>query len=481
MKQFIQNVMQSPVKLGAGLVLAASVLAPLIASAWGPNSRPTFTTQKPATYVTFNSMTNNPRHGDERNFVQIKDKNASDASYVEKINIKEGKQYTVFMYFHNNADEGLNLIARNTRARVQLPKLAKAGQDTRITGFISADNAQPGQVWDEVYVKADKNLTIQYIPDSAKIVSKGAVNGKTLSNELFSNGALLGYYSLNGEVPGCHNYAGYLTFDFRVIGDTAPKPDFTVEKVVAPFGSNNFSKSIKVKTGDKVDFRIGYKNTGNVEQAKVVVKDTLPAGLELVPNSVMLANKNTSGKYTKLPNNLTSNGQEIGTYEPNANAYIQFTAKVTKTIDNCAPAQTLTNSVAVITAHGQKSDRASVVVEGNCQVKQIQVCELATKQLVTIKEADFNNTKHSKNLDDCKVTPTPQIQVCELSTKKIITINQTAFNSSLHSKNLDDCKKPSIPIELPKTGFGLDSLTSLIGLTSLVASLGYYINSRKLA
>ena len=143
-----------------------------------------------------------------------------------------------------------------------------------------------------------------------------------MSNELFGKGALLGYNALDGKVPGCHNFAGYLTFDFRVVGENPPKPDFNVEKLVAPFGSNNFTKSVNAKTGDKVDFRIQYKNVGNLEQAKVVVKDTLPAGLELVPGSVKLANKNTGGKYTNLPDNLTSNGQEIGTYNPGANAYI---------------------------------------------------------------------------------------------------------------------------------------------------------------
>lgn len=446
MKQFIKNFIQSPVKLGVSLVLSATVLAPLFASAWGPASRPTFTTQKPADYITFNSITNNPAHGDERNFVQIKEKNASNATYTEKLNIKEGKQYTVFVYFHNNAAANLNLVARNTRARVQLPKLAKAGQDTRITGFVTADNARPSEVWDEVYVRADKNLNIQYIANSAKIFSKGAVNGKTLSNDLFNNtGALLGYNSLNGEVPGCHDFAGYLTFDFRVVGDTAPAPNFTVEKLVAPFGSNNYGKSINAKTGDKVDFRISYKNTGNVEQAKVVVKDALPAGLELVPGSVMLANKNSGGKYAKLPDNLTSNGQEIGTYEPNANAFIHFTAKVVKSLNDCAPAQTLANTVTVTTAHGQKTDQASVVVMSKCDAKQIQVCELKTKQIITINESAFNSNLHSKNLDDCKTKPA----------------------------------QPTPPGELPKTG--LDTLASLIGLTSLVASVGYYVNSRKLA
>lgn len=69
--------------------------------------------------------------------------------------------------------------------------------------------------------------------------------------------------------------------------------------------------------------------------------------------------------------------------------------------------------------------------------KMIQVCELATNKIISIKETDFNATLHSKNLADCKI-----IKVCDLNTKQIISIKQTQFDSSKHSMNLDDCKPP---------------------------------------
>ena len=50
--------------MGLGLTTFAS------ASAWGPE-RTTFTMESPATYPTFNSITDNPTIGDERNFVRI--------------------------------------------------------------------------------------------------------------------------------------------------------------------------------------------------------------------------------------------------------------------------------------------------------------------------------------------------------------------------------------------------------------------------
>jgi LPXTG-motif cell wall-anchored protein len=77
----------------------------------------------------------------------------------------------------------------------------------------------------------------------------------------------------------------------------------------------------------------------------------------------------------------------------------------------------------------------------NCEeVKNIQVCELATKKIITIKETDFDASKHSKNLDDCK-EEVKYIKVCELSTKKIVTIKESDFDASKYSKDLDDCKE----------------------------------------
>jgi uncharacterized protein (AIM24 family) len=86
----------------------------------------------------------------------------------------------------------------------------------------------------------------------------------------------------------------------------------------------------------------------------------------------------------------------------------------------------------------------------NCpeEPKNIQVCELATKKIITIREDQFDASKHSKNLDDCKEV-VKHIKVCELATKKIITINEKDFDAKKHSKNLADCAtKPPVPGEI---------------------------------
>ena len=69
--------------------------------------------------------------------------------------------------------------------------------------------------------------------------------------------------------------------------------------------------------------------------------------------------------------------------------------------------------------------------------EKIRVCELATKQVITIDKSAFDTTKHSMNLNDCKVVPpTPaDLQVCDLTTKSIVTIKDNEFDSAKHSKD----------------------------------------------
>lgn len=134
----------------------------------------------------------------------------------------------------------------------------------------------------------------------------------------------------------------------------------------------------------------------------------------------------------------------------------------------------------------------------DCAEKKIVVCELATKRYpVTIKESQFDTAKHSKNPKDCKEVPAPEkIKVCDLESKTWITISKSMYNEKKHSTNQADCevapvtppKKPtppapkpvqaSTPVELPKTGMG-SLMGSAFGLTSMTIAAYYYAVSRR--
>lgn len=441
--------MRHPKKALLALVLAIAGLIPVALHAWGPD-RPTFTIDKPASYVVFNSITNNPAHGDERNFVQIKESSASNSTYTDKIAIQPGKKYTVYVYFHNNAAANLKLVSTNTRANTQLPATVQAGQQATISAKIKSDNANPATVWDEAYVTSTKNVALKYVANSATIHSFGAVNGQKLNtNEFFTSGALIGYNALDGKVPGCHQFAGYITYEFVV--EPTDKPDFKIEKTVSMHGERKFNKQVSTTDNKKVDFVIAYTNTGNTTQSNVVIKDILPRGLSYVKGSTQVANKNSGGKPVTVSDNIVTTGINIGTYAPGANAFIQFTATINDA--DCGKNFELVNTAQVITQDGAKADTAKVIVTTEAcpvVVKDIKVCKLDTLTIATIKENEFDPKKHSKNLADCdkKVVVTPPAET-------------------------------EAPSELPKTGIA-DTLMQVMAIGSVVTSAGYYASSRKL-
>lgn len=354
------------VAAGVALVgIGGSVLA------WGPD-RPTYTIEKPADHVTFNSITNNPQFGDERNFVLVKEASQPNSAYANEVKVEPGKKYSAYVYFHNNASSTLNSeqyqkkgIALNTKVRVATPGSLKANQRTGLTGYISADNAQPGTVYDDAFMTATSDVALKYVPNSAKISSRGAVNGQVLPDTLFSTGALIGYDSLNGSLPGCNEFAGYIAYDF-----TAEQPNFEVDKVVRLSGTTQWANSITAKPGDKVDYSVSYKNTGQIQQNNVVVKDTLPANVTYTTGSSTLRNTVTPNGKGVSDNVITPNGINIGHYAPQSTAYVNFNATLPSADKLKCGANTLRNTAVVETENGSKSDAADVIVNIECKPEE---------------------------------------------------------------------------------------------------------------
>jgi uncharacterized pyridoxamine 5'-phosphate oxidase family protein len=126
-------------------------------AAWGPDNRATFTMEKPATYPTFNSITNNPTIGDERNFVRVGQINADVTDLTDEVEVIPGHQYLVYIYFHNNASSTFNDKAHNysgvatkTRMSSSFSTILTPNERGKITATITAEETDPKSVWDEV-------------------------------------------------------------------------------------------------------------------------------------------------------------------------------------------------------------------------------------------------------------------------------------------------------------------------------------------
>jgi uncharacterized repeat protein (TIGR01451 family)/LPXTG-motif cell wall-anchored protein len=349
-------------------IIAAVIIVPAVSFAWGPD-RPTYTIEHPADHVTFNSITNNPSHGDERNFVQVRDANSGNETYVDQIGLTAGHEYVVYVYYHNNAASNLNAsgvgIAHGAYVKAQIPAVVTNGSaGTKAVGYVGASNASPSEVWDDVSFSntTGGDIALRYVPGSTTIHNFGTTNGATMSDSIVTTGTALGYNSLDGVLPGCNEYAGYVTFRVK-----ADQPNFTVTKQVRKTGTTSWSENVAVNPGDSVDYLITYKNTGTTTQNDVVISDDLPNGTSYVSGTTYLANT-TNPNGIRVSDNVTTNsGINIGNYSAGAAAYVKFSAKVAYNNDlpTCGT-NTLTNTASAQTNNGSKSDTAIVYTVKQC-------------------------------------------------------------------------------------------------------------------
>ena len=187
---------------------------------WGPE-RETFTMKKPADHPVFNSITDNPTIGDERDFVRIGEINADVTDLANEVEVAPGRQYLVYIYFHNNASSVLNDsehdnsgVAMQTRISSTFTSVVTAKEKGGVSATITADNSSPESVWDgaNITTVADK-VELHYVEGSAKIYNDWDTNGSVLPSSLFSEeGTLLGLTELNGVIPGCEEYHGVVSY-----------------------------------------------------------------------------------------------------------------------------------------------------------------------------------------------------------------------------------------------------------------------------
>ena len=395
----------------SGSVLVAAV-APALVWAWGP-SRPSFTIEKPADYITFNSITNNPViGGDEKDFVGIREV-GSNAKWTNNMKVKNGKEYYVRMYVHNNAASNLNLVAENVVAKLNVP--TTTAKNVTVQGQISASNAKPNTVWDEATFSSDNDFNLAYIAGSALFENNGMGTTKLPDSIVNNTGAKLGYDKLDGKIPGCFQYAGYVTVKVKAqVNQQQEKTDIDLAKTVRnkTNGEKTWVETVNAKSGDTVQFQIHAKNTGSAGIQNLVIRDILPKGLNYVVGSTKLYNT-SNPKGLKVSDNIIQNsGINIGSYQPNGDAFVRFDATISAEQDlTVCGENTLTNIAQASNQKIVKNDTASVKVTKKCETPKNPAykCEALSLNIVrkdekqityaadtkySIKDTEFTGTKY---------------------------------------------------------------------------------------
>jgi uncharacterized repeat protein (TIGR01451 family) len=428
MKKYQTKLKALSVLATAGLSLATFASA----SAWGPE-RTTFTMENPATYPTFNSITNNPTIGDERDFVRVGEINADVTDLKNELEVVPGRQYLVYVYFHNNASSTFNDSAHNhsgvairTRMASAFSTVLTPSEKGKISATITADNSNPGSVWDEAYMttKTEK-VFMHYVAGSAKIYSDWKANGSTMPSSLFTEeGALVGLNTLNGIIPGCEEYHGVVTYVLQ-----AEELGGSIDKSVSKDGLK-FGESINLAPGEEATYRLAIRNTGDIALTNATVKDVLPAGLSLVPGSVQLtANESTNPE--PLSDNIFETGYNLGTIGTGNTVYITYKVKAGMDFD-CKGTE-LTNKATLT----YDSDRSSGETKEDTTT-------------ITVKKTDCDEP--DEPLDDCESNPgLPECQEKNCKT----------------NPEMEGCQ------ELPNTG-PLEIVLAIVIITGIGGG-GYYL------
>lgn len=430
-----------------GVAVSISMLgfgasASALDAAWGP-VRDTYTLESPAPEPIFNSITNNHNTespvdphlvdmsetldysapgqvnntpsteiglGDERNFVRIREAD-SDKFFDDIVEAEPGKEYEVYVYYHNNASPSLPeevSWAYNTRLKVEAPEKVKKGQTAVIKGTITwnkenAEDADTFNVWDTTFLKATDEIYLRYVPNSA-VIHNGNTRGTTANGKILSAealwgdvGAFLAYdtsiitpddpnteeneeKNMWGIIPACNEFAGYVTFRLK-----ADQPKFYMEKEVSLDGKKDWTDTIKAAPGDTLHFRIHYKNVGTTQQDDVNASDNLPA--EMIYETIKDAaeDKDFEVRLVSLPigaeqptvdtkiklsakDFFGEKGVTIGNYEPNTEFYIYYDVKVADAEKFTECTANIWNKAQLATANGTMFDKVKVTVIKDCKL-----------------------------------------------------------------------------------------------------------------
>ncbi|PID31460.1 hypothetical protein CR983_00995 [Candidatus Saccharibacteria bacterium] len=72
---------------------------------------------------------------------------------------------------------------------------------------------------------------------------------------------------------------------------------------------------------------------------------------------------------------------------------------------------------------------------------KLTVCDIEAGEIIEIKASAYDESRHSKEADDCK-KPEDDIEVCEIDSGRIVTISESDFDEQFFSRDTENCGEP---------------------------------------
>ncbi len=245
---------------------------------------------------------------------------AGDTAYKTSVAATYDQVVKVQVTYNNKEEAGSGKVAQNLRVKINVP--TQAGKTQNIATTTSADNSNT--VNGKVTVNLDRaDAYLQYIPGSAVWKHAKSANSSDVEQKIVSDAVVT---SANGLVLENENpcQAGSVTVLARVM---VPGVKIVKESQVKG-GTSGWSNDNTAKSGDTLKYLITYQNTGNTTQNDVVIRDSLPPHMKLVPGSTKFANATYPQGKAATSDDVVNGGIIIGNYAPGANAYVTFEVKI---------------------------------------------------------------------------------------------------------------------------------------------------------
>lgn len=464
----------------------------------------------------FNSFINTPSYGDERPFLDARRSDQTPNGGYKNVldNVTDGsKEVVLRLYIHNNANQSTNAsglgIARDSKVRISLP--TAEASSLRARGYITASNA--ATVEDTVDFVDGKAFRVEYIPGSATLYNNGPfAGGVKLADSIVTSGAPIGYDALNGNLPGCFDYAAVVNIRVKVI----PKetPSISLNKQVRKKGDINWHKEVTTKPGDTVEWRLVTQNTGPTVLNNIVSRDVLPPHMKLESGSVKFTTVSASTVQTDKP--LFDGGINVGNFASGGGFHMTFSTKVEGDFDPC--------EIRVRNQGFAKSDQTPeikdtadvIIVRENCQPNKPEYrCDLLDVSSLGDRNFRFNVKYTEKNAklklvtydfgDKSSPMVTDKTTVDHKYTQdgtftaratltftvdgKDQTVTSDACTATISTstpkdncpipgkenlpKDSPDCATPVVPTELPNTGAG--DVAAIFAAVSVAGMAAYRV------
>ena len=164
-------------------------------------------------YPIFNSYTNAPNYGDERDFLNARPLNTT--RFANKLEVKSGEEVLLRVYYDNDSEPRIepypgSSTARDTRVAVLLPNARASTMN--IAANITAANTRPRAIGDTVTFYSKQPFDVIYVAYSARLWNRAHPSGLPLPSRLVTgDGTLIGYEKMDGNIAGCFCQSGLIT------------------------------------------------------------------------------------------------------------------------------------------------------------------------------------------------------------------------------------------------------------------------------